>query len=84
MNSCEKGTLLKPKAAGETVRGWGEDQSVLVAVAENGRGGGWLRPVDEAGAPAGPPERAADLAAAVQRLERDHQPRWLWAATSPL
>ena len=55
---------------------------MLVAAADDGSGGGWLRPVDEAGAPAGAPERVPDLAAAVRRWEAAHRPRWLWEATN--
>jgi DNA polymerase-1 len=55
---------------------------VLVAVASDGSGGGWLRPADDAGAPAGPPEWVADLAAAVRQREAAGPPRWLWAATA--
>jgi DNA polymerase-1 len=57
---------------------------VLVAVASDGSGGGWLRPVDEAGAPAGSVQRATDLVAAVRRYEQSAAPRWLWASTAGL
>jgi DNA polymerase-1 len=52
---------------------------MVVAVAPDGAGGGWLRPLEPAGAPA---ERVADLAAAVARREAADRPRWLWAATA--
>jgi DNA polymerase I len=42
---------------------------VLMAVVADGAGGGWLRPLDEAGAPIGPVERVADLA----RAGADHE-----------
>jgi DNA polymerase-1 len=57
---------------------------VLVAVAADGSGGGWLRPVSLAGAPAGPAARVPDLAAAVRQREATEPPRWLWASTAAL
>jgi DNA polymerase-1 len=46
-------------------------------VPEDEGGAGWLRPVDEAGAPLGPAERVDDLAAAVDVRERGEAPRWV-------
>jgi DNA polymerase-1 len=54
---------------------------VLIAVAPDGAGGGWLRPLDDSGEPAGPAERVTDLATAVRRREQAGS-RWLWAATA--
>ncbi|MPZ26875.1 MAG: bifunctional 3'-5' exonuclease/DNA polymerase [Micromonosporaceae bacterium] len=54
---------------------------MLVAVAPDGTGGGWLRPAGDSGA-AGPARRVGDLAVAVRRWEARDQPRWLWAATA--
>ncbi|MBV2151583.1 bifunctional 3'-5' exonuclease/DNA polymerase [Kitasatospora sp. SUK 42] len=42
--------------------------------------GGRLQPLDDAGAPLGPPEAAADLAAAVAAREAAGHTRWVWAA----
>ncbi|GLW64196.1 DNA polymerase I [Actinomadura rubrobrunea] len=47
-------------------------------------GGGTLRPVDDAGAPAGPAERVADLVAAIAERERALAPRWVWPSTARL
>jgi DNA polymerase-1 len=61
--------------------------SPLIAVAADPAGsGGRLRPLAEDGSPAGPPERAADLAAALAERERGQRqpPRWVWAATDEL
>jgi DNA polymerase-1 len=55
---------------------------VLVAVVPGEGGSGWLRPLTEAGDPAGPPEPADDLASAVARWERQAAPRWLWPSTA--
>jgi DNA polymerase-1 len=46
-------------------------------VPEDEGGTGWLRPVDEAGAPLGPAERIDDLAAVVDIRERGEAPRWI-------
>ncbi|WP_406204082.1 bifunctional 3'-5' exonuclease/DNA polymerase [Kitasatospora sp. NBC_01560] len=43
--------------------------------------GGRLQPLDEAGAPLGPPTTAPDLAPAVAAAERAGTVRWVWAAT---
>ncbi|WP_051838538.1 bifunctional 3'-5' exonuclease/DNA polymerase [Streptomyces sp. NRRL WC-3742] len=43
--------------------------------------GGRLQPLDDTGAPLGPPEQARDLAAAVAAREASDHPRWVWAAT---
>jgi DNA polymerase family A len=51
---------------------------VLVAVASDGAGGGWLR------SPDGAAQRVADLAAAVARREAADRPRWLWASAAAL
>lgn len=69
-------------AAGVSRRG--QNAFVLVAVAATEGGGGQLRPVNDDGTPAGPPEDCDDLAAAVSRREADGSPRWLWASTSAL
>ncbi|MER5865286.1 bifunctional 3'-5' exonuclease/DNA polymerase [Kitasatospora sp. NPDC002040] len=42
--------------------------------------GGRLQPLGEDGVPLGPPERVADLAAAVAEREASDRPRWVWAA----
>ncbi|WP_267595658.1 bifunctional 3'-5' exonuclease/DNA polymerase [Carbonactinospora thermoautotrophica] len=52
-----------------------------IAVTSTWGGGGWLQPLAEDGAPAGPAEHVTDLAAAVRDRERAHRPRWVWAAT---
>jgi DNA polymerase-1 len=57
---------------------------VLVAVEAEGGGGGWLRPLTDAGEPAGPAESVPDLVAAVAARERADSPRWLWASTAAL
>jgi DNA polymerase-1 len=62
----------------------GQNRLVLVAVAADGSGGGWLRPVDRAGQPAGLAGRVTDLAAAVGQREASEAPRWLWAFTGVL
>ncbi|MFG2822391.1 bifunctional 3'-5' exonuclease/DNA polymerase [Kitasatospora sp. NPDC048365] len=41
---------------------------------------GRLQPLDEAGAPTGPPEHAPRLADAVAAREAAEQPRWVWAS----
>ena len=43
-------------------------------------GGGVLQPLAADGAPAGPPEQAADLVDAIAARERVHRPRWVWSA----
>ena len=53
---------------------------VLVAAVSTGGGAGRLRVLDERGAPAGPVEETADLAAAVAARERAAGPRWVWPA----
>jgi DNA polymerase family A len=55
---------------------------VWIGLVVNGEGAGLLRPFSEEGAPAGPLERVADLAAAVRRRERSEGPRWIWASTA--
>ncbi|HEX2316357.1 MAG TPA: bifunctional 3'-5' exonuclease/DNA polymerase, partial [Thermomonospora sp.] len=56
-----------------------------IAVTDTADGGGALRPLTADGAPAGPVERVADLAAAVAARERSTEPpRWVWAATARL
>ena len=53
-----------------------------IALAPDPHGpGGRLQPLDEAGAPLGPPAHTPDLAAAVALHEADSRPRWVWAAT---
>jgi DNA polymerase-1 len=54
---------------------------VLVAVVPDGVGGR-LCPLRDDGAPAGPVEHVADLAAAVADREARDPPRWLWASTA--
>ncbi|MER7706059.1 bifunctional 3'-5' exonuclease/DNA polymerase [Kitasatospora sp. NPDC097605] len=52
-----------------------------IALAPDPHGpGGRLQPLDDAGAPLGPPEAAPDLAAAVAAREAAEHPRWVWAA----
>ena len=55
-----------------------------VAVVVGADGGGLLQDLAEDGTPAGPVERAADLAAAVAAREAAGRPRWVWAATAEL
>jgi hypothetical protein len=55
-----------------------------IAVVEGADGSGLLQAIAEDGTPAGPVERAADLAAAVGRREAAGRPRWVWAATGEL
>jgi DNA polymerase-1 len=57
---------------------------VLIAVAGDGTGGGWLRPVGEPGRAADRAVRVTDLAAAIRRREAVGRPRWLWASTAAL
>ncbi|MFC9331660.1 bifunctional 3'-5' exonuclease/DNA polymerase [Kitasatospora sp. NPDC057015] len=53
-----------------------------IALAPDPHGpGGRLQPLDEAGAPLGPPAHARDLAAAVAGQEAAGHPRWVWAGT---
>ena len=54
---------------------------MLVAVEVDGAGGR-LQRLDPDGTASGEPERVDDLAAAVERWERDTAPRWLWASTA--
>jgi DNA polymerase-1 len=54
-----------------------------VAPDEDGAAG-WLRPVDDIGAPTGPPERVEDLAAAMAAAERDGAPRWVLPSVEQL
>lgn len=51
-----------------------------VVVPDGSAGAGVLRPVEESGAPAGPPERVDDLAAAVAAREAADRPRWVWGS----
>lgn len=51
---------------------------MLVAAAPDGAGGGWLRPLE----PAGAARKEPDLAAAVARAEAADRPRWVWATTA--
>ena len=44
--------------------------------------GGWLRPLQADGRPAGPAESVTDLVAAVGERERREPSRWVWPATS--
>lgn len=43
---------------------------------------GSLCPLDERGRPTGPPERVADLTAAIAEREARDPPRWLWPSTT--
>ncbi|MCN0153734.1 bifunctional 3'-5' exonuclease/DNA polymerase [Salinispora arenicola] len=62
----------------------GEDRRLPGAAEPGGAvGGGILQPLDAAGSPTGPPERVADLAAAVATREREG-PRWVWASGAAL
>lgn len=49
-------------------------------VVPDGRGGGWLRPVDDAGVPAGDAVEVADLPGAVAAREAAERPRWVWGS----
>lgn len=51
-----------------------------MAVVPDQDGGGRLRPLSDAGTPAGPAEHVPDLAARVAAVEAADRPRWLWAA----
>jgi hypothetical protein len=55
---------------------------IAVAVTSAGGGvlAGVLRPLAADGTPAGPPEEAADLVAAIAAGERAGRPRWVWSA----
>jgi DNA polymerase family A len=53
---------------------------VRIAVAVTSSGGGVLQPLAADGAPAGPPEHAADLVGAIAARERASRPRWVWRA----
>jgi DNA polymerase-1 len=55
-----------------------------VAVPRGPGGQGWLRPVDEAGAPLGAAEQVDDLATAVAERERIDHPRWVWPSGEDL
>ncbi|GIJ27221.1 DNA polymerase I [Micromonospora qiuiae] len=57
---------------------------MLVAVVADEQGGGVLQPLVTSGAPAGPPEPVADLAAAVVAREHADRPRWVWASGATL
>ncbi|MFB8170410.1 bifunctional 3'-5' exonuclease/DNA polymerase [Kitasatospora purpeofusca] len=52
---------------------------IALAPDPHGRGG-QLQPLDDAGAPLGPPVPVPDLAAAVAGREAAEHPRWVWAA----
>jgi DNA polymerase-1 len=52
-----------------------------VAVVAGWGGEGLLQPLGDDGTPAGPPERAGDLAGAIRDREAAGRPRWVWAAT---
>ncbi|MFC5909515.1 bifunctional 3'-5' exonuclease/DNA polymerase [Streptacidiphilus monticola] len=53
----------------------------MAVVPEQDGPGGRMLPLSEDGSPAGPVERAPDLAAAMARYEAERAPRWVWAAT---
>jgi DNA polymerase I len=53
---------------------------VRVAVVAEPDGGGLLQALREDGAPAGPPRRVPDLAAAMRERELAERPRWVWTA----
>ncbi len=55
-----------------------------VVAADEPGGSGWLRPVDEAGAPLGPAQQVRDLAAAVAERESAGRPRWVWPSGEDL
>ncbi|WDZ84095.1 bifunctional 3'-5' exonuclease/DNA polymerase [Micromonospora cathayae] len=57
---------------------------MLVAVVAGEGGGGALCPLHPDGRPAGPPEPATDLAAAVAAREAADRPRWVWASGATL
>jgi hypothetical protein len=57
---------------------------VRIAIVPGLGGSGLLRRLDDDDAPAGEPELAADLAAAVAEHERTGAVRWVWLATQSL
>ncbi|RKT52977.1 bifunctional 3'-5' exonuclease/DNA polymerase [Saccharothrix australiensis] len=54
---------------------------MLVALDSHAENAGRLRPLSDAGLPAGPVVETTDLASAVAELERS-RPRWLWPSTA--
>ncbi|HEU5331766.1 MAG TPA: bifunctional 3'-5' exonuclease/DNA polymerase [Actinocrinis sp.] len=52
--------------------------TAAVGAGDRGRPG-WIRALADDGAALGPPERVADLPAAVAERERESSPRWVWA-----
>ncbi|WP_460792999.1 bifunctional 3'-5' exonuclease/DNA polymerase [Micromonospora sonneratiae] len=55
---------------------------LVMAVMPDEGDGGWLRPLQADGRPAGPAESVTDLVAAVGERERREPSRWVWPATS--
>jgi DNA polymerase I len=55
---------------------------VQIGLVVDGDGGGLLQAFADDGAPAGPPRRVPDAAAAVAEREPAERPRWLWASTA--
>jgi DNA polymerase-1 len=53
--------------------------AAAVGAGDRGRPG-WIRALTDAGEPLGPPERVADLPAAVAEREQEAAPRWVWAS----
>ncbi|WP_328345143.1 bifunctional 3'-5' exonuclease/DNA polymerase [Micromonospora sp. NBC_00421] len=53
---------------------------MAVAVVAGERGGGVLRPLDDAGLPVGPAEVVDDLPGAVAVREAAERPRWVWSS----
>ncbi|SIQ34011.1 bifunctional 3'-5' exonuclease/DNA polymerase [Micromonospora avicenniae] len=53
---------------------------LVAVVGDEGGSGGVLQALDDGGRPAGPPERVADLPAAVAAREHAERPRWVWAS----
>jgi DNA polymerase family A len=54
-------------------------EAAAAGAGDRGRSG-WMQALADDGSPLGPPEHAADLAAAVAERERDAGPRWVWAS----
>jgi DNA polymerase-1 len=62
----------------------GQNADVIMAAVGGDDGAGRLRALRDDGSPAGAVEAVDDLAAAVDRVERDAAPRWLWPSTQAL
>ncbi|MDR6598566.1 DNA polymerase-1 [Saccharothrix longispora] len=55
---------------------------MLMALVSHAENAGEVRPLSDAGTPAGPAVRTDDLAATVRDLEARHRPRWVWSGTA--